>query len=234
MVFTPCRCHFRWVALQGVFKLVCKEFHTIMTLTPEGIQAIEGVNEAYHKDYQKSTDSLKSVETSEEFLSLAGNILSGLSDDSKFLRQEAFLAASQDWVSGKLSSSARKQGVFFRVNPRKVILYKSAVILPNGIGRCKFHDRCPWESKKGINLIAVQITKSLKGDYKIKFIASDSEIKMGKTLVDGNARYWETTSVLRNILRDSRMGFTVVARVTEWLRNRKSEIVKKGQATYED
>lgn len=214
--------------------MVCKEFHTIMTLTPEGIQALRGINEAYHSDYQKSLDELKSVETSDEFLSLAGNLLSGLSDDSKFLRQEAFLAASQDWVSGKLSSSARKQGIFFRVNPRKVILYKSAVILPNGIGRCKFSDRCPWESKKGITLIAVQVTKSLKGDYKIKFIASDSEIKMGKTLVDGNARYWETTNALRNILRDSRMGFTVTARVTEWFRDRKLEMAKKEQATNED
>ena len=207
--------------------MVCKEFHTIMLPTPEGIQSFWGVSEAYHNDYHESLNNLKSVETPDEFVSLAKNMLSGLSDDSKFLRQEAFLAASQDWVSDKMSASSRKQSVFFRVNPRRVILYKSAVILPNGIGRCKFYDRCPWETKKGINLIAVQITKSLKGDYKIKFIASSPEIKMGKTLVDGNALYWESTSELRNILRDSRMGFTVTARVTEWLRDRKSEIEKK-------
>lgn len=208
-----------------------------MTPTPEGILALKGANEAYHNDYQESFSKLKSVETSDEFISLAGDMLSGLSDDSKFLRQEAFLAASQDWVSSKMSSSSRREGIFFRVNPRRVILYKSAVILPNGIGRCKFYDRCPWETKKGINLIAVQITKSLKGDYKIKFIASSPEIKMGKTLVDGNAQYWESTSALRNILRDSRMGFTTTARVTEWLRDRKSEIEKKeqrGQASNED
>lgn len=209
--------------------MVCKEFHSVMTPTPEGILALRGANEAYHNDYQKSLNKLKSVETSDEFISLAGDMLSGLSDDSKFLRQEAFLAASQDWVSSKMSSSSRREGIFFRVNPRRVILYKSAVILPNGIGRCKFYDRCPWETKKGINLIAVQITKSLKGDYKIKFIASSPEIKMGKTLVDGNAQYWESTSSLRNILRDSRMGFTTTARVTEWLRDRKSEIEKKEQ-----
>lgn len=205
-----------------------------MTLTPEGIQALRGANEAYHNDYQESLNKLKSVETSDEFLSLANNLLSGLSDDSKFLRQEAFLAASQDWVSGKMSSSSRKEGIFFRVNPRRVILYKSAVILPNGIGRCKFYDRCPWESKKGINLIAVQITKSLKGDYKIKFIASSTEIKMGKTLVGGNARYWESTSALRNILRDNRMGFTATARVTDWIRGRESETVEKEQVNHED
>lgn len=198
-----------------------------MTPTPEGILALRGANEAYHNDYQESLSKLESVETSDEFISLAGDMLSGLSDDSKFLRQEAFLAASQDWVSSKMSSSSRREGIFFRVNPRRVILYKSAVILPNGIGRCKFYDRCPWETKKGINLIAVQITKSLKGDYKIKFITSSPEIKMGKTLVDGNAQYWESTSTLRNILRDSRMGFTTTARVTEWLRDRKSEIGKK-------
>lgn len=217
--------------------MVCKEFHSVMTPTPEGILALRGANEAYHNDYQESLSKLKSVETSDEFISLAGDMLSGLSDDSKFLRQEAFLAASQDWVSSKMSSSSRREGIFFRVNPRRVILYKSAVILPNGIGRCKFYDRCPWETKKGINLIAVQITKSLKGDYKIKFIASSPEIKMGKTLVDGNAQYWESTSTLRNILRDSRMGFTTTARVTEWLRDRKAEIEKKeqrGQASNED
>lgn len=200
-----------------------------MTPTPEGILALRGANESYHNGYQESLNKLKFVETSDEFISLAGDMLSGLSDDSKFLRQEAFLAASQDWVSSKMSSSSRREGIFFRVNPRRVILYKSAVILPNGIGRCKFYDRCPWETKKGINLIAVQITKSLKGDYKIKFIASSPEIKMGKTLVDGNAQYWESTSTLRNILRDSRMGFTTTARVTEWLRDRKSEIEKKEQ-----
>lgn len=205
-----------------------------MTLTPEGIQALRGANEAYHNDYQESLNKLKSVETSDEFLSLAHNLLSGLSDDSKFLRQEAFLAASQDWVSGKMSSSSRKEGIFFRVNPRRVILYKSAVILPNGIGRCKFYDRCPWETKKGINLIAVQITKSLKGDYKIKFIASGPEIKMGKTLVGGNARYWESTSALRNILRDNRMGFTTSARVIEWIRDRESETVEKEQVHHEN
>ena len=209
--------------------MVCKEFHSVMTPTPEGILALRGANESYHNDYQESLSKLESVETSDEFISLAGDMLSGLSDDSKFLRQEAFLAASQDWVSSKMSSSSRREGIFFRVNPRRVILYKSAVILPNGIGRCKFYDRCPWETKKGINLIAVQITKSLKGAYKIKFIASSPEIKMGKTLVDGNAQYWESTSTLRNILRDSRMGFTTTARVTEWLRDRKSEIEKKGQ-----
>lgn len=209
--------------------MVCKEFHSVMTPTPEGILALRGANESYHNGYQESLNKLKFVETSDEFISLAGDMLSGLSDDSKFLRQEAFLAASQDWVSSKMSSSSRREGIFFRVNPRRVILYKSAVILPNGIGRCKFYDRCPWETKKGINLIAVQITKSLKGDYKIKFIASSPEIKMGKTLVDGNAQYWESTSTLRNILRDSRMGFTTTARVTEWLRDRKSEIEKKEQ-----
>lgn len=209
--------------------MVCKEFHSVMTPTPEGILALRGANESYHNDYQESLNKLKSVETPDEFISLAGDMLSGLSDDSKFLRQEAFLAASQDWVSSKMSSSSRREGIFFRVNPRRVILYKSAVILPNGIGRCKFYDRCPWETKKGINLIAVQITKSLKGDYKIKFIASSPEIKMGKTLVDGNAQYWESTSTLRNILRDSRMGFTTTARVTEWLRDRKAEIEKKEQ-----
>lgn len=205
-----------------------------MTPTPEGIQALRGINDAYHRDYLESLDKLKSVETPDEFLSLAGDLLSGLSDDSKFLRQEAFLAASQDWVSGKLSSSSRKQAIFFRVNPRRVILYKSAVILPNGIGRCKFYSRCPWETKKGINLIAVQIVRSLKGDYKIKFIASGPEIKMGSTLVDGNARYWESSSVLRNILRDSRRGFTVTARVTEWLKDRKLELEKKERATHEN
>ena len=209
--------------------MVCKEFHSVMTPTPEGILALRGANEAYHNDYQESLSKLESIETSDEFISLAGDMLSGLSDDSKFLRQEAFLAASQDWVSSKMSSSSRREGIFFRVNPRRVILYKSAVILPNGIGRCKFYDRCPWETRKGINLIAVQITKSLKGDYKIKFIASSPEIKMGKTLVDGNAQYWGSTSTLRNILRDSRMGFTTTARVTEWLQDRKSEIEKKEQ-----
>lgn len=158
---------------------------------------------------------------SEATLQAARKALIGLRDEEKFLTQEAVLAAIEDWVRDLTSSSARKGGVFFRVNPHRSRVYNTAIILPMGIGRAKMMSRCPWSLKTGFIPVSVQVTRSQKGDFRVQLInMGDSPVKHGSPVFGHRSAYWESLLCLRNILRDDRVGYNVEDRLVEWFKYR--------------
>ena len=201
---------------------VCKEWHDVVSIRHEGVVALNMVNRNYHSSYEKSLDLLESVKTPDDLLRASDKLLVGLSEEDKFLTQEAFLAAVQDWVRGLTSSNAHKDKIFFRINPRRVILYGTCIILPFGIGRVLFSGSCPWLTRKKFIPTTIQVTRNSKGSYKVKIVkCSKSPIKLGWDISDSYAVYWETLGSLRDILRDHRMGINVTKRLESWLESRR-------------
>ena len=176
--------------------------------------------------YEMQQNGLRQVSNPSELLRIVD---SGLRNHAyKFIRIEAFLSAISDWVRGLGISRSGARGVtFFRLNPNKnsMKLNGRYLHMPEGLGLCEAMEPYPFDGISYEDTAAVQVNRNKSGKYKIKVVkVKPAPFRGGRAITGDHAEYWESLMILRQILRDHRMGIDVESRLSDWLAYR-SEIL---------
>lgn len=208
----------------------CREYRTFLKPDPAGVFSFNDVNDTYKKAYGEMFNLLDSNDVSRSNPSELLRIVdSGLRNHAyKFIRIEAFLSAISDWVRGLGISRSGARGVtFFRLNPNKnsMKLNGRYLHMPEGLGLCEAMEPYPFDGISYEDTAAVQVNRNKSGKYKIKVVkVKPAPFRGGRAITGDHAEYWESLMILRQILRDHRMGIDVESRLSDWLAYR-SEIL---------